>query len=88
MCRRVFILLLVVVMFTAGCKSTTPNLRPDRGNDRIAEPPAGRESPEYPRESFDSAIYPAKPPTAVNRDAVPTSGFGSLSGSRTGPYKY
>ena len=82
------IVLLIALVLSAGCKTPAPVLKPNRSQDQLVEPPAGRDSPNYPRESFDNANYPPKPPTAVNHDLIPTTGFGSASGSRYGPYKF
>ena len=77
-----------LLLLSIGCQTRRPSLKPENTAERLVEPPASAyQTPAYPRESMDPSNYPPKPPTAVNRDLFPTSGIGSASVNRMGPYK-
>jgi hypothetical protein len=81
--------LIIVVLLLSGCETRRANMRPERGPDLLVEPPPGQyESPSYPREAFDPSNFPPKPPTAVNRELMPTSGFGNGGNLSSGPHKF
>lgn len=72
-----------------GCRSPRPVLEPANAAERLVDPPPERryELADSPREALEKTYNPNGPADAP-RSTIPSSGIGSPSNSRTGPYKF
>jgi hypothetical protein len=73
----------------SGCRTPQPALEPGKTAEQLVEPPpAGRyDKPGFPPEAMDRTGERSTIGDAP-RSLVPTSGIGSPSNNRTGPYKF
>ena len=72
-----------------GCRTPQPALAPTKTAEQLVEPPpSGRyDKPGFPPEAMDRTGERSTLGEAP-RSLVPTSGIGSPSNNRTGPYKF
>jgi hypothetical protein len=80
-------ILAVCLTLLVGCRTSQPVLKPDNAEETLVAPPDGHyDTPKFPREAFDNRDD--RPMADAPRSFVPTSGIGSQSNGRTGPYKF
>jgi hypothetical protein len=81
-------ILAVCLALLAGCRTAPPVLEPEKTAQKLVEPPPER---RYDQAGMPKEALEYDPPgrgTSTKNIGIPTSGFGSPSASRTGPYKF
>ena len=82
-------IVVICLALISGCRTPQPALAPGKPTEQLVDPPpAGRyDKPGFPPEAMDRTGERSTLGEAP-RSLVLTSGIGSPSNNRTGPYKF
>jgi hypothetical protein len=71
------VVLALCLLLPVGCRTTQPNLKPEKTREMLVDPPQGEarfDSPGYPQQAYDKPYDPIRNAFDAKANVMPTRG--------------